>query len=102
MDDNRRCARWIVSRTRRIAPIDRNEELGRKQPRMALKPRAAQNKIHAGGVCLSGAGFFNKHFGCCSMLRVRPLCRPLRRPLVAEPVKRTSGEPIATGKRVRR
>src|ERR1700722_13489645 len=39
----------------RIAPIDRNEELRRKQPRVALKPRAAQNKIHAGGVCLSGA-----------------------------------------------
>ena len=32
----------------RIAPIERNEELGRKQSMVALKPRAAQNKIHAG------------------------------------------------------
>ena len=32
----------------RIAPIDRNEELGRKQPRVALKPRAAQNRSMLG------------------------------------------------------
>ena len=91
--------RWIDRQPDppRIAPIDRNEELGRKQPRMALRPRTDRNKIHAGGVCLSGAGYFNKHFGFCSVLRVRPWCRPLRRPLVAEPVKRASGEPIASG-----
>jgi putative NADH-flavin reductase len=32
----------------RIAPIVRNEELGRKQPRVALKPRAAQNRSMLG------------------------------------------------------